>query len=264
MPSPQLSLSLPAAAGPQVAPPATPRLPRTWYFTGTTVFGIGAFALQTAAQLVAFAILILVFHVGQVETAEQVEAVVTNGAWLSLSIIAGCPVALGALWIPVRMARRTYAAYLGLRWPTGGELGRGLAMLAAFLTTSFLLRLALHQPTPAFMIDTYKSARAGGALDIYIVGFCLAGPVAEEFLFRGFVLRGWPQSFLGPVGAVLLSSLVWASLHSQYNLFYMAQIFALGILLGTLRLRSASTWLTVVLHALNNLVAVAEVAWLIG
>ena len=114
------------------------------------------------------------------------------------------------------------------------------------------------------MIDTYKTAKASGALDIYVIGFCVAAPIAEEFLFRGFVLRGWSQSFLRPAGAVVLSSLVWAYLHSQYNLFYMAAIFTLGILLGSLRLRSGSTWLTVMLHAVHNLLAVAQVAWLIG
>lgn len=62
----------------------------------------------------------------------------------------------------------------------------------------------------------------------------------------------------------MLSSLVWASLHSQYNLPDMTAIFTLGILLGTLRLRSGSTWLTVMLHAVHNLLAVAQVAWLIG
>ena len=91
-----------------------------------------------------------------------------------------------------------------------------------------------------------------------------AAPVAEEFLVRGFLLRGWSQSFLAPTGAVVLSSAAWAAVHTQYNWFYMSEIFALGILLGVLRLRNGSTWLTVILHAANNAVAVAVAAVAVG
>jgi membrane protease YdiL (CAAX protease family) len=231
---------------------------------GTTLFGVGVFAVETIAQLVMYAVLIFGFGVAQVQTHAQLKTVMMNGAWLSLAIIAGCPALVGALWIPVRIARQGYSDYLGLRWPSRSEIASGLAMLAVFQLAWFLLRFAFGQPIPDFMIDTYKTAKAGGALDIYVIGFCVAAPIAEEFLFRGFVLRGWSQSFLRPAGAVVLSSLIWASLHSQYNLFYMAAIFTLGILFGSLRLRSGSTWLTVMLHALHNMIAVAQVAWLIG
>jgi uncharacterized protein len=72
------------------------------------------------------------------------------------------------------------------------------------------------------------------------------------------------QSFLGPLGAVVLSAAAWAAAHTQYNWFYMSEIFALGILFGMLRLRTGSTWLTVFLHAVNNAVAVVVVAVAIG
>jgi len=245
-------------------PPALPHAPRTWYFIGTTLFGVGAFAVETIAQLGMYAVLIFGLGVAQVQTDAELKTVMMNGAWLSLAVIAGCPVLVGALWIPVRIARQSYCDYLGLRWPSRNEVAGGLVMLAAFQLAWFLLRLAFGQPIPGFMIDTYKTAKASGALDIYVIGFCVAAPIAEEFLFRGFVLRGLSQSFLRPAGAVVLSSLVWAYLHSQYNMFYMALIFTFGILLGTLRLRSGSTGLTVMLHALHNLIAVAQVAWLIG
>jgi len=241
MPSPQHSLPFSDPAEPAIAlvpaqPPALPRSPRTWYFIGTTLFGIGVFAVKTIAQLVMFAVLIFGFGVAQVQTAEEAKAVMMNGAWLSLAIIAGCPLLLGALWMPVRIARRGYSDYLGLRRSSRGEVATGLAMLAVFQLASFLLRLAFGQAIPDFAIDTYKSAKAVRGLDIYVIGFCVAAPIAEEFLFRGFLLRGWSQSFLRPAGAVVLSSLVWAYLHSQYNMFYMALIFTFGILLGTLRL----------------------------
>jgi hypothetical protein len=111
---------------------------------------------------------------------------------------------------------------------------------------------------PGFMGEVLKSARVDGALWLLVVAFCVAAPVTEEFFARGFLYRGWSESFLGPVGAILLSSLVWTVLHLQYDWFFLGEVFSIGLWLGFLRYRSNSTWLTVVLHGLNNLAAVVQ------
>jgi membrane protease YdiL (CAAX protease family) len=41
-------------------------------------------------------------------------------------------------------------------------------------------------------------------------------------------------------------------------------VFSIGLLLGYLRYRSNSTWLTVIVHGLNNLAAVVQTIWLAG
>ena len=187
-----------------------------------------------------------------------------NGGWLAISMIVGCPFVVGALWIPVRIARQSFSGNLGLRRPRGDEIARGLAMLAALMLVWYLLSFALGQPTPAFVTETYLSARASGSLVAYVIGLCVAAPIAEEFLVRGFLFRGWSQSFLAPVGTIVLTSVVWAGLHTQYNLFYILWIFCVGILLGIVRLRSGSTWLTVMLHAAHNLVSIIHVALIVG
>ncbi len=257
-----LAPPLPAmpSAGVSAPPSAAPRPPRTWYFIGTTLFGVGVFAVQALAQIATFIAAFILSGAEPPSTPEQVRALIHNGGWLSLSVVVSCPLLLGALWIPTRIARQRFSDYLALRWPDRGEVVRGLAMLAALLSVWFLFRLALGQSMPDFMIDTYRSARASGSLAVLVIGFCVAAPIAEEFLVRGFLFRGWSQSFLGVAGAIVLSSAAWAALHTQYNWFYLTQIFALGILFGILRHRSGSTWLTVILHAANNAVAVAHVA----
>jgi uncharacterized protein len=66
--------------------------------------------------------------------------------------------------------------------------------------------------------------------------------------------------------AVLATALVWALMHVQYDWLPMLQIFSIGVLFGWLRQRSGSTTLTILLHALTNLGAMAEtvlrVEWL--
>jgi len=103
-----------------------------------------------------------------------------------------------------------------------------------------------------------KTARAGGALWLLVVAFCVAAPITEELFARGFLYRGWSESFLGPFGAIILSSLVWTGLHLQYNWYFLGEVFSIGLLLGYLRYRSGSTWLTIILHGLNNLGAVVQ------
>jgi len=39
----------------------------------------------------------------------------------------------------------------------------------------------------------------------------------EELFFRGFLFRGLSSSFMGPVGAVLVTSALWALIHTQYD-----------------------------------------------
>lgn len=167
-PSPQQSLPFPDSTEPGLVPvpaepPARPA-PRTWYFIGTTLFGVGAFAIETIAQLVMYAVPIFGFGVAQVQTDAELKAVMMNGAWLSLAVIAGLPVVVGALWVPVRLARQGYRDYLGLRWPSRRELASGLIVLVAFQLAWLLLRLAVGLPIPDFMIDTYKTAKASGRL----------------------------------------------------------------------------------------------------
>ena len=48
---------------------------------------------------------------------------------------------------------------------------------------------------------------------------------------------------------------MWTALHLQYDWFFFGEVFSIGLLFGYLRYRSNSTWLTIVLHGLNNLAA---------
>ena len=261
LPPPLPAMPLAVAGAP---PLSAPRPPRTWYFIGTTLFGVGMFAVQQLALIATFVVAFILSGAEPESAPEQLRAMTHDGRWVALGVIVACPLLLGALWIPIWIARRRFSEYLALRWPERREIVRGVAMLCALVLVWFLFRLLLGQPKPQFMIEMYRSAKASGSLGVLIIGFCVAAPIAEELLVRGFLFRGWSQSFLGVWGAIVLSSAVWTAPHTQYNWFYMSQIFALGILLGYLRHRSGSTWLTVILHAANNAAAVALVALGVG
>jgi putative transcription antitermination factor YqgF len=139
----------------------------------------------------------------------------------------------------------------------------GLIALIVLVTAWDLLSRALgREVTAAFMVDVLKSAQADNAVWLLVLAFCVAAPVTEELFVRGFLFRGWAESWLRPVGAILLSSLVWTAMHLQYDWFFFAEIMSIGVLFGYLRYRTGSTWLTVVLHAINNLAATIQTMWL--
>ena len=75
----------------------------------------------------------------------------------------------------------------------------------------------------------------------------------EEFVVRGFMFRGWSQSLLGPVGSIVLTSVLWAMIHTQYDWFGRFVSSSRVSLLGHLRWRSNSTWLTVMVHSTINI-----------
>ena len=105
---------------------------------------------------------------------------------------------------------------------------------------------------PDFSIEIYRSAAGSWVLWLAIV---LVAPLAEEVFFRGFLFRGFAASMLGPAGAIVLTALIWAAFHLQYDYLQMGFVFVVGLLLGMARYLSGSIVLTSGLHVLMNLSA---------
>ena len=257
--------SLESSAAPAAAPLAipSPRPPRIWKFWATCLWGLFIFAALFVGQIAAVALLVL-RREGPFDWATVIH-VVSGGLTVSLSVIMGLPAVLAALWIAIRISRTSFADYLALRWtPQRNFLIGVVGMFVLVMTWDLLARATGREVEPGFMGDVLKSARADGALWLLVIALCVAAPVSEEFFARGFLYRGWSETFLRPAGAIVLSALVWTALHLQYDWFFSGEVFCIGLLLGYLRYRSNSTWLTVVLHSLNNLAALLQGLWLAG
>jgi membrane protease YdiL (CAAX protease family) len=146
--------------------------------------------------------------------------------------------------------------YIGFKEPLKREWVQWLLILAAFLFLSDGVSLLLHQPiVPPFMVDAYKTA---SSLPILLFAIVVMAPIFEEVFFRGFLFQGIRYSRLGPIGAIGITSLVWAVIHLQYDIYGMATVFALGLLFGIARLRTDSIHLLMVMHSFVGLVATME------
>jgi membrane protease YdiL (CAAX protease family) len=255
-----LNPEVPAALAPVIS---SQRPPRIWKFWGTALWGLFIFAAMFVGQLTVVAWFVL-RRDGPIDVAAAIH-VVGGGLTISLSVIMGLPAVLAALWIAIRRSRTPFADYLALRWTSWTNLLIGaVALFILVMGWDLLSRATGREVEPGFMGEVLKSASADGALWLLVIAFCVAAPITEEFFARGFLYRGWSESALGPGGAIILSSLVWTALHLQYDWFFLGEVFSIGLLLGYLRYRSNSIWLTVVLHGLNNLAAVVQTIWLAG
>jgi uncharacterized protein len=243
--------------------PAEPRPPRVWKFWGTLLWGLLVVAAMFVGQLVVIAWIL--WQDGSFDRAGVVRAA-GSGTTISLSVIMGLPAVLAVLWLAIRISRTPFADYLALRRTTWTNLLIGIvAMVLLLLAWEGISQLAGSEDPSGFMLKALQSARAEGALWLLLIAFCVAAPITEEFLARGFLYRGWSESFLRPTGAIVLSALAWTALHLQYYAWVpFGEVFSIGLLFGYLRYRSGSIWLTVILHGLNNLAAVVQTLLLAG
>jgi uncharacterized protein len=239
------------------------RPPRIWKFWGTALWGTFIFGAMFLGQIVPV-VLIVLWKVGSLDLGAAAR-MVSDGKILSLSVLFGLPAVVAAVWLPVRLSRTALADYLALRLPSWQNLVIGIAAMAVVVMGwDAVSRATGHEVTAGFMGEVLQSATADGALWLAVLAFAVAAPMSEEFFARGFLYRGWSESFLRVPGAIVLSSLVWTSLHLQYDWFFLGEVFSIGLVLGYVRYRSRSIWLTVLLHGLNNLAAVVQTIWMAG
>jgi membrane protease YdiL (CAAX protease family) len=250
-------------ASPAAAAIPVRRQPRIWKFWGTALWSLLIFVAMFAGQMVVVAWFVL-RREGPVDMAEAIK-VVGGGVTISLSVIAGLPAVLAALWLAIRLSGTSFADYLALRGTSWINFLIGAVALGVLVMGWDAVSHATgREVAPGFMGEVLQSARADGALWLLVIAFCIAAPLSEELFARGFLYRGWSESFLRVPGAILLSSMVWTALHLQYDWFFFGEVFSIGLLLGYLRYRFNSTWLTIFVHALNNLAAVIQTIMLAG
>jgi uncharacterized protein len=248
-------------------PPVTvtpaPHRRRVWKFWGTLLWGLFIFVAMFAGQAAA-----IVYVGAQYEhpfDPEVLAAIVGRGLTLAFSVVTGLPAVLAALWLAIRFTTTPFADYLALRrlpWKAVLLGAVGLALLVG--GWDLMSRATGREVAPEFMINALKSAQSDGVMWLLVIAFCVAAPATEELFARGFLYRGWSESALGPVGAILLSSALWTAMHVQYDWYFFGEVFAIGVWFGYLRHRFQSIWVTIILHGLNNFAALVQTLYLAG
>jgi len=252
------------AAAPKPAMDLLEKPCKTWGFWSTTIFGLISILVWVIAQTLAGVAVLRWLGTSPNATDLELEIITTHALTISVATIASMPPATFVLFLAAWRADCSVTDYFALTWPARRDLLIGIAIVVVLLPLGDLTSyLTGHEIVPAAVVDAYKTARASGHVLTLAFALVVIAPLMEELLFRGFLFRGYAASRLGVVGAILLTSVIWASMHIQYDIFYILQIVVLGCVFGWVRWRSGSTLLTIILHAIVNLTALLQVAWIV-
>jgi membrane protease YdiL (CAAX protease family) len=182
-----------------------------------------------------------------------------NGPAIGFAIILATPLLFAVLYLATRLAGISFDEYLALKWPRVRHAFLAFAGLVLLLIVASAADASAGKDMPPFVLESFRSARDAGMLPLLVFAFAVLGPLQEEVMFRGFLYRGFALGF-GSAFAVLLTSAGWAILHAQYEWYFVAQIFVLGLYFGWVRWMSGSTLLAFLLHAMINATAIAQAA----
>ena len=127
-----------------------------------------------------------------------------------------------------------------------------LVILNVFVSYGFLyLSYAILNFVPPLNFLSGSSTASNSIMALSLVATIVVSPVAEELIFRGIFLNRL-NIIIPPLFAVLVSSLLFASLHS-YGSITSAFIFA--ICMAILYLKTENILIPIFAHFLNNLLA---------
>ncbi|MGV7215925.1 type II CAAX endopeptidase family protein [Bradyrhizobium sp. UFLA05-112] len=187
------------------------RKPRTWDFMETL---LGALIACAAYLLSAQVLLTLILKPMDGSSAEKIDALWYQPNWQGAATILGSPAAVTVLWVATRKAGREFSEYLALNWPRPGQLLRAVGIVAVVFGLQSVLSYLVLGPQEQ-TTSAYIGVGGAGGLLIMLVGSCIAAPVVEELIVRGFMFRGWSETFLGAIGTIVLTSALWRSATSN-------------------------------------------------
>ena len=186
--------------------------------------------------------------------------------WGAIGLLLLWGTELAVIVLAVRLTQIPVRDYLGWTRPRAGDVVLGLAVAVALGLLPNLLQLAtLGKPLNPDQIAGYHQAIAGGTSKLWFVfawwPAILLAPLVEETVFRGFLWRSFAASRLRNIGALLLTAILFSSIHYRqtimsdgtFNAWPFIEHFIDGLALGALRWRSGTTTVTIVMHVWMNL-----------
>jgi membrane protease YdiL (CAAX protease family) len=163
--------------------------------------------------------------------------------------------AIGFLMVPMAIAAQRGAATLreifsrlGVRRFAPSALKWMAAAVGAYLLFAFAYSLLIVEPKQEDIADGF------GPVPVQILLIVIAAPVSEEICFRGMLFGGLRER-LPRLGAALLAGLIFGGLHALTGVTAVPPLIFFGFVLALLYEKTGSIVPCIVLHMLNNSVA---------
>ena len=116
--------------------------------------------------------------------------------------------------------------------------------------------------------STFPSVNISNYNPFFYIAFLFLIPVFEEILFRGFLFRGIKSSKLGPVGAIVITTIIWALFHEQNSFTYIMSLFhgsgnfsiilIYGMIFGIAREKTGSVYVPIGMHILGSIIFIVH------
>jgi membrane protease YdiL (CAAX protease family) len=162
--------------------------------------------------------------------------------------------AVGFLMVPMLIAARRGATFrgalrrLGVRRFRPGAWKWMLAAIGVYLLFSVAYIALIGQPKQKDIAEDF------GAVPVQIFLIVFAAPISEEVCFRGMLFGGLRER-LPRLGAALISGAIFGGLHAATGVSAVPPLIVFGFLLALLYERTGSIVPGILLHMLNNSVA---------
>ena len=146
--------------------------------------------------------------------------------------------------------RRTHALF----YVFGLLLGLAVHPLAEAVEALLLKRWPLGDESQ--LVELYQAGSPAWRVGL-VAGVVFAGPLVEEFLFRGAIFRGMSRIY--PPGFVtIVTACIFGAVHMRWQVI--VPVGMVGLVLGWLRAKSGSIVPTALAHMAFNGVSVAAIA----
>ncbi len=165
---------------------------------------------------------------------EHISAFVTGKS--SLVLLISYIIVVCVLCFSFALRKKSVFAYVGLSY------GRFVSAFSAML-----LGIALNLITYSLVPET---AQGGSEINTVLILCVILGPVIEELMFRGVLLKMFGAA-CGTVAASVITAVLFSLMHTEP--VQMVYTFALGVILAAIRVKSTSLWPPIFLHLSFNI-----------
>ena len=229
---------LPAERFGESAP--TPRFP---YATWGVQMAIGGVLIALGAGIVMGIPAVIIDNPGNGDLSDAANVVVQLATALGFLLV---PIAIATRWgeSSVSAALRR----LGVRGFRPGAIRWMLAAVGAYLVFAALYTGVFGSPHQEDIAESF------GALPVQILLIVIAAPVSEEVCFRGMLFGGL-RTRMPRLAAAFVSALIFGALHALTGIEAVPVLIFFGFVLALLYEKTGSIVPGIILHMLNNSVA---------
>lgn len=145
------------------------------------------------------------------------------------------------------------SATLALGPPAGGPASYPAAVLLMVMIFGIYTAVVvtLHPETLKQDVKPFADMVRSDVWWLALIAVGIGAPLSEELIFRGFLFSALAKR-VGVLGAAVLTTAAWTSLHAGYSIFGLAEVFAVGLFFSWLLWKTGSLRVPLFCHAAYN------------